>query len=211
MKRAARSGEPVLAVESAAAIVRKARELKIPSDPEHAAVVGRAFLRIANNDRGTIPAMDTVQELLGYRSFLLPPVFDDPDRGIVAHNAMLMLSRLHDFQPLKSESQIYGYIRPFRGMETSNATARLNILGRSNSILPVDAYQAVLTEGYEVKIDGLDARNIAFNNCKIIYSGGSLILENVYFSNCTFELDKSGMEFAAAALSSSGEVSLVKR
>ena len=42
--------------------------------------------------------------------------------------------------------------------------------------------------GFELKLDGYHIRNAIINGARIVYSGGPLILENVYFVNCTFEM-----------------------
>ncbi len=42
--------------------------------------------------------------------------------------------------------------------------------------------------GFELKLDGYHIRNAIINGARIVYNGGPLILENVYFVNCTFEM-----------------------
>jgi uncharacterized protein YjbI with pentapeptide repeats len=52
-----------------------------------------------------------------------------------------------------------------------------------------------------VILDGMHLKNIIVKNAKIYYSGGPILLENVYFVNCTFEgvtQQLSGQDFAKA-------------
>lgn len=51
-------------------------------------------------------------------------------------------------------------------------------------------------------LDGSRLRNIIFKNSKIVYDGGPVEMENVYFVNCTFEVSRrpSGKTFAETVL-----------
>lgn len=225
VKRALQNDEPILAMETATEIAKKARELRIDADPQQIATVGRGFLRLVDderppttpnekpatptNERLSVPAIEAVGELIGYRSFLLPSPLGRPQDGALAHSAMLILPKLHTFKPLDSTSRIYGSMRSLAGGIGSTA-AKIDLLNRPEPVLSED-YRALMVDGYDLKIDGLDARNVLFSNCKIAYSGGQLLLDNVYFSNCTFEIARQGKNFASAALSASGQVALVKR
>lgn len=54
-------------------------------------------------------------------------------------------------------------------------------------------------------LDGMRLKNIILKNSKIIYAGGPVEMENVYFVNCTFEVSKrpNGQSFANTVLASS--------
>ena len=51
--------------------------------------------------------------------------------------------------------------------------------------------------------DGFQLRNVIFDGVGIEYKGGPIRLENVYFVNCTFDVQRTseGQEFAKATLS----------
>jgi hypothetical protein len=68
-------------------------------------------------------------------------------------------------------------------------------LAAGPSLLVVDAPTVVL--------DNLVAKKVVFVNSHIIYRGGAVVLDNVYFLNCTFEIEKKtqGQELAARILS----------
>ncbi len=57
--------------------------------------------------------------------------------------------------------------------------------------------------GYNIFLDGYHLKNVIVRDAKITYEGGDLILENVYFVNCTFDVKRipQGQQFAGAALS----------
>ena len=52
-------------------------------------------------------------------------------------------------------------------------------------------------------LDGWQLRNVIFQNVHIVYNGGPLIMNNVYFVNCTFEMkaDKNTQGLALASFS----------
>ena len=152
----------------------------------------------------SVAAIEAVAELIGYRSFLLPSPLGQPQDATVAQSAMLKLPKLHSFRPLDSASKIYGSMRSLAA-----TGAKIDLLNGTAPILTKD-YSTLLVEGYDLKIDGLDVRNVVFSNSKITYLGGRLSLDNVYFSNCTFELTPAGWNFANLTFGPSGQVTLVK-
>lgn len=66
--------------------------------------------------------------------------------------------------------------RPSEGAAYVILGARTSALGEAHIIVP---------------IDGLRCRNIVFRGCKIIYRGGPVILENVAFENCSFDVQNN--------------------
>lgn len=229
VKRVLAHDDPILAMETAIAITRKARELGIEADQQQIAAAGRAFLRLLDDEKSqptvpTVPnqsldappderlygpAIEAVGELIGYRSFLLPSPIGHLQDGAPAHSAMLTLPKLHTFRPLDSSSKIYGFMRPLPAA-TGGVGARIDLLNRPEPLVSED-YRALLVDGYDLEIDGLDVRNAVFSNCKITYSGGQLSLDNVYFSNCTFQIAQQGKDFARAVLSPSAQAAMVRR
>jgi hypothetical protein len=53
-----------------------------------------------------------------------------------------------------------------------------------------------------IVLDGMHLKNVIFNGIRISYSGGPLVMENVYFINCTFEISHNpiGQKLATAIL-----------
>jgi hypothetical protein len=59
--------------------------------------------------------------------------------------------------------------------------------------------------GGDLQIDEHRAKNVVFNNLHIIYHGGRLDLNRVYFVNCTFDIPSNSQQtvlFARALFSS---------
>jgi hypothetical protein len=62
----------------------------------------------------------------------------------------------------------------------------------------------LLFDGAEVLVDGMHIKRVIFRNSHIIYRGGPINLDTVYFVNCTFEIvrETNGMRLAEEVLSS---------
>ncbi len=225
LKRALESDAPVLSIETAAAIAHKARELKIDVSQQKLSEIGLGFLSLVEdenpsapkNGAGALPkdrnlsgpAIQAVGEVLSYRSYLLASVLDQPPDGATTHNAMLRLSKLHSFVPLDLDSRIFGSMQVL-GADASGSTAAINLLNRPDPMVSED-YRTLVVDRYNLKLDGLDARNVVFRDSHIVYSGEPVALDNVRFSNCTFELTPQSKAFASAALNPSGQVGVLKR
>jgi hypothetical protein len=52
-----------------------------------------------------------------------------------------------------------------------------------------DAYLTV--EGGAPVLDDMHLKNVVIRNAFVVYNGGKLELENVYFINCTFQIAKN--------------------
>jgi hypothetical protein len=71
-------------------------------------------------------------------------------------------------------------------------------IGKETEVVKAPKQMLVEGKGFNIILDGFHLRNVIVRNAKITYGGGSLILENVYFVNCTFEPQNSptGIRFA---------------
>lgn len=60
----------------------------------------------------------------------------------------------------------------------------------------------ILADGGAVTIDNLRLRKVIFRNTYIVYSGGPLEMQDVYFLNCTFNVKQqpNGRALVTAAL-----------
>jgi hypothetical protein len=58
----------------------------------------------------------------------------------------------------------------------------------------------VLIKNAQVLLDGNFMKNVVIQDSRIVYRGGPMELENVYFVNCTFDVidDTRGQQFAKA-------------
>lgn len=47
----------------------------------------------------------------------------------------------------------------------------------------------IIAEGGAVGLDGIYLRNVVFHNVRVKYFGGPLTMKNVYFIDCTFDMN----------------------
>jgi len=69
--------------------------------------------------------------------------------------------------------------------------ARLNTIGTNLNTDRMDGDVFLVADGGGMIIDHMDMKNIVLRNVRIVYHGGPLVMENVYFLNCTFEVSRS--------------------
>jgi hypothetical protein len=223
VQSALRNDGSVLALENITALTRQARDLKVTADAGLIDIIAKQLLRLVATpsrgdedaqtltirDRLSNPALGAIGELIGYRSFLIDSPLGQASDGAMVHGAMLILPKLHEFKPLDSASKVSGSSHALTP-DVASTIARLDLMKRPEPVV-TEEFKTIVVEGYDLQIDGIDARNVLFSNCKITYSGGEVALDNVYFSNCTFHMTGDSRDFANAALTPSGQTSIVKR
>jgi hypothetical protein len=69
--------------------------------------------------------------------------------------------------------------------------AILTDIGKEYESATGPRYFVLDAPGRELSLDGQHWRNVIVRNARIVYRGGAVILENVYFANCTFDIEKS--------------------
>jgi hypothetical protein len=72
-----------------------------------------------------------------------------------------------------------------------------------NDLKVGDAY--IVEDGGGIIIDGMEMRDVVFRGTHIVYNGGPIRMTNVYFLNCTFEMEpkKNTRNLAIAVLAPS--------
>jgi hypothetical protein len=160
----------------------------------------RAITLAAANSVSSAPAWDTLQTLLQYRSFLnsvqVPLGPQVPVTGNVGTYYAISKENTPQ-QPLNMSTA---------GVSEYANTAQLrNIsapdLNKEGSLGP----SLLILQTPTLILDNLYAKKVVFENTHIIYRGGPVILEGVYFLNCTFEFQRQtkSENFAKAILSGS--------
>lgn len=66
--------------------------------------------------------------------------------------------------------------------------AKVEHIGKPTNVGATFGDQWVFISDGGVRVDGMHLKNVMFSNVEINYAGGPLILENVYFVNCTFRM-----------------------
>jgi hypothetical protein len=70
-------------------------------------------------------------------------------------------------------------------------SAEMNLLHPEAKFVPRYIAMSSPNQSIEVSLDGMLLRNVIFQNLRIVYQGGPLFMKNVYFVNCTFEMQPS--------------------
>jgi hypothetical protein len=171
----------------------KAKKTKI--DPIVVESVGKKFVEAGAHNPDT---WDVAMALVSYRSYLNSrPTFADRP---IATSPQGTMTEIYDTQNIlnKGTSQMYSV-----GLGTPDNRAEFRHIG-----LP-DANEGhhnpnafLLFDKTEVLLDNLYARNVIFENSHIVYKGGPVVLYNVTFVNCTFDVIRrnTGQEFAERIL-----------
>jgi len=182
---------PIFSIEKIKALVAKARETKVKSDPRPIQEITQRLAPLLNNSTLSGEVEATLNELLSYRSDLSDGIITTADKLYsIARAATDIFPQFFPLKPLSSESKIYGVAEISQNLELVDGKAVIMYIGAKPNPL-IWQYRLVLVDGYEVNLDGLLLLNVVFRGSKIIYKGGRLDLQNTYFTNCTFQIDKN--------------------
>jgi hypothetical protein len=158
---------------------------------------GKTFMEAAQHDSGVWKG---ALAFVDYRSFLnaqMAPSTPDLVSGnnpefMVEINAVLNApgARLLTAYPKNSE------------MLPGSQSALFLEIGLEGKVVRAPKELVVDGTGSNIFLDGFHLRNVTVRGAKITYKGGPLILENVYFLNCTFDVQRTpqGQQFADAML-----------
>lgn len=158
------------------------------------ASVGAKFIEVSQT---TPNAWNAAISLLDYRSFLNKDFV--PDVGQLtpwkSTNTYTVAVRVYPeaFSNRKPPGEVYSStisIWVAGGKTPDNKSARLEELDKPQSGSSDVAYFVVDgASSAAISLDGVYMRNVIIRNVTVVYNGGPLRLENVYFVNCKFQLD----------------------
>jgi hypothetical protein len=160
---------------------------------------GKAFVDASNRNDA---AWDATIAFLGYKSFLnhlLPG--DIFPAGSAVHIRTEYVAQAPAGRPIPIFSV------PNIPVPKDQA-ARYDFIDEDRNQYKPMGFPFIYVDGGWATIDGLWLKHVLFRNVQIVYSGGQLRLEDVYFVNCTFDLarDSNSQRFALAILSPSTAV-----
>jgi hypothetical protein len=170
----------------------KQRNIRIPADLVESA--GRKFVQVSQT---TPDAWTAVLDFLNYQSFLnLSSVpmgqLRTPEKsGHTQYSAKNVLNFPRETVYWMGYSE-FPEVAQFREIGAPDLNA-----GK-----PGPAF--LLFDGADVLLDNMHIKRVIFRNSHIIYKGGPVDLETVYFVNCTFEIvrEPNGLRLAEEVLSS---------
>ena len=160
-------------------ILSAARAKKIPIDKDVIIDTGKTFVSAS---RDNPEAWDAAISFVDYRSFLnidaeprLPSLGKDPPW----YEVDILTVNHHATKPI-----VKGY-----GVVPAEQGAILARIGQNLYEGQRFGAAFLVLTGDDVILDGMAMKNVIYRGVHIEYHGGPLVMENVYFINCTFTLE----------------------
>jgi hypothetical protein len=163
-------------------VANVAKRDKVSVNPQLLVEPTEQVLRIASSGPTASAAWQAALDLVSYRSFLneIDAPLDKDYRMLNETDPNWRISWDLDGDRTKVRLFVSG------GAVPGGRAAIYDRIGQEVSISRGPA-RFTLTGPGIAHIDGLHLKNVIFKNIHIRYSGGPIILENVYFVNCTFD------------------------
>lgn len=188
--------------KQASEILKAAKKDGTKLDPELITDVGKEFISAGVSSSDT-HVWNAALAFLDYRSFLNSSFAPATDKFAPVDKTNPTWSFALNFRHLTRDYETH--MRTGSAVPAEKA-AVLEHIGRplnvgkkvgSEFLLIADLSGGFILDGYRLK-------NVIFKDSKIIYEGGPVEMENVYFVNCTFEVSKrpNGKNFANTVLAS---------
>jgi hypothetical protein len=157
----------------------QAQSIKLPADAVEQA--GQKLVAASTNEP---TVWDVSLDFMDYKSFnnTIPASIT-----FMQVNANVMTRYTNfDVPPGMQQSRI-----AFAGFVPKESAAQMMKIGNDlNAGMSVgNAY--LYSIGGAAILDGMQLRNVIFQNVHVVYNGGPLIMTNVYFINCTFDMKSS--------------------
>jgi hypothetical protein len=166
-------------IEAATEVLTRAQAAGVQISPVAIEKTGRRFVNAANQNPKT---WDAALNFLEYKSFInsfspaLPPQIHEQHVLLGTHYA--------PNPPLGS-----GPIKMFyRGYSKKEDSAQFMQIGHDLDQGSAYGLSIFLAEGGGQILDGMQFKNVVFRDVRIVYNGGPVRMNNVYFVNCTFEM-----------------------
>jgi hypothetical protein len=171
-------------------------------DPETITVAGKEFIS-AGVSSSDSHVWNTALAFLDYRSFLNSALAPATDKFAPRDKEPLNWKLEFDTTHLKVGDT--GKLTTGKKVPAERA-AVLELIDSHHNVGEKFGFEFILIADVSAgfKLDGMKLKNIIFKDSKIIYEGGPVQMENVYFVNCTFEVSKkpNGKNFASTVLAS---------
>jgi hypothetical protein len=173
------------------------RSIKLPADVVQQ--VAQSFIQAAKKEPG---AWATANDFLDYRSFLnaglAPAIFNTRQANFGNFRVQFTASKL----PGSTEGELGVLYSASEELVPRTQSALFIEIGNEGEVVRAPRQFVIEGKGFNIVLDGHHIRNAIVRDATITYRGGRLILENVYFVNCTFELKNTpnGEQFADSFL-----------
>lgn len=164
-------------------ITRKAKEAHVLADPRIVTEAGKNTLELVNNHELRTTAWNTIEQLSAYRSFLnigAVPSFPDAKPTHEFSVACRILKK-------PAEGETGGIEVKLSGTAPRDKAALLYELSAPKFESTVEFF-IVSGKNCAIILDGQRMRNVIIRDSVIEYNGGAVVLDKVYFVNCTFKM-----------------------
>lgn len=199
IRKAAAHPENPKSVKQVRDAVRKAMKGGERYDPE---IISEAGSRFADASRESPAAWDAAISLLDYRSFL--NVSYPRPEPVKLLDSKIAYYTWFTAMPSLGKTYTLGVSRPPN-------VAEVHAIGApdENANLGLRPTFFLITEA-RLKLDGTVMKNVIIKDSQVDYYGGPIVLENVYFVNCTFAVmrEPHGVELAKGIFAANPAVNL---
>jgi|SRR5271157_2508491 len=172
-------------------VLTAATASKTNIDPSIVKDVGIKFVEASQKDPA---AWDTALAFLNYKSSL----------DISAPNAPTQIANItttYTVVPPPGEKPPEFYVQEIAPKEQA---AVLDHIGIDQNAGKPTGFRYIFGVGGAATLDGMQLKNVVFRNVHVVYHGGPVIMQNVYFVDCVFDMERkpNGEGFANAFLQS---------
>lgn len=185
-------------IGEAKAILASAKQSAITLPADVVEQAGKNFVEAASKEPA---AWDAALRFAEYRSYLNLALNILPSPGARTTTTIY------------TSKGVDGFSAPhfsIAGLIPKDKAARFNPVGSNLNSDTAYGNQWVILTGGGLLLDGYEVKNVVFTSVHIVYRGGPLRMENVYFVGCTFDfsLNAHGQDIVVAILSpnSSGSI-----
>lgn len=178
-------------VSEAKKLLNAAISSKIEID---ASAISSAGTKLVAASQAVPSAWDTALEFASYKSSLNASAAGVPQ--IVKHSITTRYLYASPNGEASPQLSVYGDV-------PKDQAALLNKLGEDLNNNLTRGNQVIFVTGGGLILDGMQFKNVVFRGVHITYHGAPVKMENVYFVDCTFSVERisNGVQFADAVLS----------
>ena len=184
-------------------VLTAAASRKSTIDPNIVKDLGVKFVDAAQNDP---PAWNTALAFLNYKSFLNGLATRVP-AGVIANNNLT--TKYHKGIAPEGENRPTFSV-PAGVSVPKEQAAKFDLIGVDQNKDSKEGNPLLIASGGGIVLDGMELKNMIFRGVHIVYRGGPLKMDNVYFENCVFDVtqERHGESFAATLLRSGPSTTL---
>ena len=182
LKKAAENPADPQNINDAKLILSEAKAARVLIPPHTIEFTGKRFVEATQTNPD---AWNAALTFVDYKSSINPslpntPNISEADARVLRTDYAVKFPYPRAPRP---EVRVFGIVPEADAAQFNEIGVNANALHEGN--------RYIVAQGGDVLIDGLQLKSVVFVNTHIYYRGGPIILSNVYFLNCTFEIEQS--------------------